>query len=362
MNIIKILFVEDQDVRNDLIEYFNGEIINDTKIIAESAETFTAGAEKISSNYYDLAVLDLCDGDPSENSEKEGITVLKAIQENVFIPVIFYSGLAYAIKELESDIITVVDKKDGFEALKVAIGEFISSNIGLIKSKVITHVNTELRDYFWDVVDNRKELFKSDNTDYSLGYLMLRRLSNSLSKQNIKNILGDTLINENKVHPMEFYVYPTLSLEYEAGEIIKKEGEFYVLLTPSCDYVERVTKKGNERKVGKVLLAIAKPLAEFPQFIAFKENGNNDNKNKLTQLIRNNVSDRFFFLPKTPFMNNRIVDFQNKTMVEYEDLVSFERVAKLDDPFAQSMIASFIRYYNRIGFPDIDSDYVLESL
>ena len=38
------------------------------------------------------------------------------------------------------------------------------------------------------------------------------------------------------------------------------------------------------------------------------------------------------------------------------------RIAKLDNPFAQSMTASFIRYYNRIGFPDIDVDYVLSKL
>jgi len=49
-------------------------------------------------------------------------------------------------------------------------------------------------------------------------------------------------------------------------------------------------------------------------------------------------------------------------MVEYGDLKDFIRLAKLDNPFAEGMIASFIRYYNRIGYPDIDSDYVIDRL
>jgi len=49
-------------------------------------------------------------------------------------------------------------------------------------------------------------------------------------------------------------------------------------------------------------------------------------------------------------------------MVNYEELTTFTRVAKLDDPYAQSMIASFIRFYNRIGFPDIDADYVIQNI
>ena len=49
-------------------------------------------------------------------------------------------------------------------------------------------------------------------------------------------------------------------------------------------------------------------------------------------------------------------------MIDYADLSRFTRIARLDDPFAQSMVTNFIRYYNRIGFPDIDSNYVIENL
>lgn len=46
-------------------------------------------------------------------------------------------------------------------------------------------------------------------------------------------------------------------------------------------------------------------------------------------------------------------------MIQYEEIKDFTRLAKLDNPFAEGMIASFIRYYNRIGYPDIDSEYII---
>ncbi len=49
-------------------------------------------------------------------------------------------------------------------------------------------------------------------------------------------------------------------------------------------------------------------------------------------------------------------------MVRYEELREFKRIAKLDDPYAEAMTATFIRYYNRVGCPDIDAEYILNAL
>jgi hypothetical protein len=130
------------------------------------------------------------------------------------------------------------------------------------------------------------------------------------------------------------------------------------------------------RKADKVLLATAKEFKALPDFIkreelknkkdrSEKENqqlSNAEGKLKTWMSNRGGEQDRYFFLPSTPFIDNLVIDFQIKTMVDYNDLKSFRRVAKLDLPYAQSMISSFIRYYNRIGFPDIDVDYVLAGL
>jgi DNA-binding response OmpR family regulator len=358
---LKLLFVEDQEIRNDLVEFFNKSEILGHTIIADMAETFELGIEKIKTINYDLIILDLCKGEPAEDAEREGLAVLKQIQSYSFIPVIFYTGIAHSIMELQSEVVGVVNKSDGLKVLQEEIERIISSNIALLKHKILSHVNDELRNYFWDIIDKQKEIFKPSTTDYSLGYLMLRRLSDSLSKENIKKLLGDNKINEDKSHPMEFYIYPTADGDYEAGEILTKDGIYYAVLTPSCDFIED-EKIHRMRSVGRVLLVVAIPLVDNDYYKDYKRTNNRTNRDRLAKLIETRKGDQYFFLPGTPFMENLVLNFQNKIMVDYSELKSFERLAKLDDPFAQSMVASFIRYYNRIGFPDIDSNYVIDNL
>ena len=246
----------------------------------------------------------------------------------------------------------------GIDQLKVEIERIIGSNIALIKRKINDHIKITLRDYFWKTVHDNKNLIEPIKNDVSLGYLLLRRLANSLSKENIKSLLGDDKIEEGKAHPMEFYIYPPHTSEYELGEILLKEGIYYVVLTPSCDFV----KEGKRpRKVGQILLAVATPLKEtenFKKYIGNKEKY----KQSLASLIESRKGDRYFFLPGTPFIDHLVLDFQNKTMINYENLKDYERITKLDTPFAESMSSSFVRYYNRIGFPDIDSDYIINDL
>lgn len=100
-----------------------------------------------------------------------------------------------------------------------------------------------------DTKENNK--FKPEDNDYSLGYLLLRNIGNSLSKENIANVLEDTSINRDKVHPMEFYIYPIIGREFENGDIVQdnNSGEVFVILTPSCDFVERFD--GGGRSLGR---------------------------------------------------------------------------------------------------------------
>jgi hypothetical protein len=208
--------------------------------------------------------------------------------------------------------------------------------------------------------------------DFSLGYLMLRKFGNSMSKEKISEILGDIELKKDKVHPMAFYLYPTdKSTEYENGEILQKGDDIFIILTPSCDFIDR---GGGKRKVGKVLLVKTQLLTETDEYKSYlkkkKEDGKTDksvkemesDKNNLTKTITSGRSDRYFFLPRTPFIDNRVIDFQMKEMVDYSNLKDFTRLAKLDNPYAEGMTASFIRFYNRIGYPDIDSELIISKI
>jgi DNA-binding response OmpR family regulator len=360
---LKVLFVEDDEkLGENLVRSFTDMEIAGHQIKPELQTSFDKAVSTISHYDYDIVILDLYQ-DQGTKDEEAGIKILEKIRQTAFVPVIFYTGHAYKITDLSSEIVGVVNKAEGIDGLVKEMERIISSKLALIKGRIYNHLREFLRQYFWETVDTHKEIFKPGQSDVSLGYLLLRRFANSLSKENIKDLLWDDKIDSHKVHPMEFYIFPVTSKEYEAGEIVKNDDGIYVLLTPSCDFVSRTKKDGSsERKVGSVLLAKVIELDAFSQLQAYKDNQNKENRNRLIAIISNNLSDRFFFLPKTPFINNSVIDFQKKIMVEYEQLSTFQRVAKLDAPISESMISSFIRYYNRIGFPDIDADYVLNNL
>lgn len=363
MKTLKILYIEDDsENRSDLIEALSGQVINGQTIEIEGEATFEVGIRRI--HDFHMVILDLYKGKAGDEGETAGIQLLDLIQKNMFIPVIFYSGTTAKVNDFRSQVIGIATKGDGGIAeLKQEIKRLSDHNLPYIREKIHQHINNKLRDYFWVIIQKKKDIFKPEDQDYSLGYLLLRNIGNSLSKKNIINILEDLSINKNeeKVHPMEFYLYPTdNSNEYESGEIITNihDKVFYVILTPSCDFIQR-KNKGGKRKADNILLAKANPLSTTEPFQKYKKN---KDKGPLSELIRSK-NERYFFLPGTPFLQNMVVDFQNKIMVNYEDLrLNYERIAKLDSPFAEAMATRFIRYYNRVGFPDIDVDYILNHL
>lgn len=365
MKNLKILYIEDdKDNREELIELLSDWEINDCKIIIEGEESFEIATRRICEDGFHMVILDLYKGRAGDCGEMLGLTTLRDVKSHIFVPIIFYSGNTAAVSNFKSQVVGVATKGDGgIDELKNEIGRLTSHNLPFINENIYKFINGKIKEYFWGTIQENNTTFKPDNNDFSLGYLLLRNIGNSLYRDNIYKILGDNSIAEDKVHPMEFYIYPRKDdVEYENGDILEnnESKDVYVILTPSCDLISTGTR---QRKAEKVLLVNAKLLTEIEEFIAYKDKQNKENKNNLTKIIESRKSDRYFFMPSTPFIANRVIDFQDKSMVNYDELnTNFTRIAKLDNPFAQSMTASFIRYYNRIGFPDIDVDYVISKL
>ncbi len=418
-NTLRILSVEDEEDQRDILKKVFSKPILEKEIEFKSIDDFESAIAEITKNDYHIVILDIYKGKPDDNID-EGEKILKAIQNERFIPVIFYSGNTKNVKNLRSQMVGVVTKAEegGIANLKKEVERLVKSNLPFIRENIHNYLEKELKEYFWDIIHQKKGIFRADKEDFSLGYLMLRKFGHSLSKEKIAEILGDDSLKQDKAHPMQFYIYPTDdNQEFECGEIVKSKenNEFFVILTPSCDFIKT---SGRKRKAEKILLVRTIELEKVKEYKEQKDKYINcdteykkvkqeyetlkkeikninidenidkikeyfeletiyeklnktyksyDNcKNNISSIIETRKSDRYFFLPKTPFIEeNRVIDFQNKEMVSYESLSdpkNYERIAKLDSPFAESMVASFIRYYNRIGFPDIDTDYILSNL
>ena len=363
---LRILYVEDiEESRIDLMDLLSSEEINGYTITCDGEASFDTAVTKC--NDYHIVILDIYQGEATQGGVDLGSGTFEKIKEKIFVPVIFYSGDTRNVAELKSQVVGVAHKGDGgYDELKSELERLTKHNIPFLKENIYLYLEEEYKKYFWKIIQEQNKIFTPVGDDYSLGYMLLRNIADSLSRKKIKIILGDEAIHEDKVHPMEFYIYPSTTGEFESGEIIKRKGadDYFVIVTPSCDFIERY-KRGESagRNAERILLIKAIPLVEFPEYQKYQASPNKDNTNSLIKLISSSKSDRFFFLPGTPFITNLVIDFQQSSTADYESICNdYERVAKLDNPYAQSMSASFIRYYNRIGFPDIDIDYIIGHL
>lgn len=359
MDEIKILYIEDEtDAANELKAILEAQTIEELPIKVETENDFNAGIEKIKNNNYNIIILDLCD-DKNGDQDRSGESVLMEVQKHSFTPIIFYSGHAHNITDLNSCIIRVISKGgDGTDQLEDAIKDIVRIKLAGLRNAIHKHIDDELNSYFWGTIHPERSKFPP-KTDFSLSHLILRRISNSLSINGISKLLNDPTISEDKMHPMGYYIYPTNTLlEYSYGEIVKKDDEYFVILTPTCDFQLRDGKRNVEYVILNKAIELSKHTSAYENY---KSSKSASSQKELTRLINNN-SSRYHFLPKTLFIPNLLMDFQNKMLISYDDLKGYSRLATLDSPFAESMLIRHISYYNRIGTPDIDIDYILDNL
>jgi hypothetical protein len=211
----------------------------------------------------------------------------------------------------------------------------------------------------------------SDRT--ALAYLLARRLAMSLSGPGIRQLaqdLGDptgTAAVEGRVHPMQYYVMPPVELAPLAGDLyqgqIGDQTGHWVLLTPSCDLVA-----GRERAKW-VLLARCAPLTEQTEYQKWQAGLPQPSRTadrRLCALLRDNRQngqpERFYFLPGTLALPDLVVDFQQLVTLPREQIDSLERLASLDSPFAEALLARFARYFGRLGTPDLDLEVIVAKL
>jgi hypothetical protein len=118
-----------------------------------------------------------------------------------------------------------------------------------------------------------------------------------------------------------------------------------------------------------VLLARCIPLEDQPEYEAWLAKlpaPSNTVVDEIKRLLRNSrklgQADRVFFLPAALTLPNLIIDFQQIEKIRADDLAALDRVASLDSPFAEALVARFTRYFGRVGTPDLNVDAVMGRL
>ena len=129
---------------------------------------------------------------------------------------------------------------------------------------------------------------------------------------------------------------------------------YWLIITPSCDFAQE--------KADHFTLAKCERLVDRDEFKKWLEKKDGASTQRLDQIFEDKRGDRFKFLPRAFFVPDLVVDFQQLRSLGIESMKNFKQVATLDSPFAESVMARFSRYFNRLGTPDIDKAVIINRL
>mgnify|MGYP001175358981 CR=1 FL=1 len=367
-----ILFVDDdpdicRQVKAALEKSFQEGVVTVT-----TKTSFPDTLGELENHRYDVLILDVRLGSHEVDQDTEaGVQTLDAIKARRFLPVIFYTALPAKVRDLESPPVWVVQKDAGIPALIEAINVVLDTGLPLVNRALIQHLEFIQRDYMWGFVLQHWRDLGKENDRITLAYFLARRLAMSLSGSGIEELAerlgysGKDVFDEELAHPLRYYIMPPVSKLPMAGDIlIDADQKYWVVLTPTCDFVPR---KGGKTKADHVLLVECSPLENEKEYVEWRESpDSNYKKEALLNLLRNNRKagqpDRYFFLPSAMILPNLVVDFQKTKTITGDDLKNYQRLASMDSPFSEAIILRYSQFYGRVGTPDLNCDIVLNSL
>lgn len=372
----RILCVDDEHgIVDNVRDFLEDEEVDafGSKPVVTTDTKFDDSLTQLERSRFDLLILDVRVGAGGGDDEEAGLRALEQIRERRFLPVVFYTNIPGAVEHLAtSPLIHVVEKTRGLDSLLKAVRGAFATGLPEVNRALIRHVEDVQREYMWDFVGNNWERFGETPDRASLAHLLARRLAVSLSGSGVERLaaaLGEEAppAAEGRVEPMRYYLLPWVEKTPLAGDLYHGrigdiEG-YWVLLTPSCDLANEPVK------AEFVLLAKCLPLEEQQEYRAWREKlpvPGPAQKKKLELLMRNRREktqpERYYFLPAALTLPNLIVDLQQIEKIPTAELDQFDRLASLDSPFAEALVALFTRYFGRLGTPDLNTDSVLARL
>lgn len=165
-------------------------------------------------------------------------------------------------------------------------------------------------------------------------------------------------------HEAEFYIIPPIRKYIAAGDIVNKEGDRFIVLSPACDVAVRDVKDGKPViNAGSIVLA---PVHELTRE-AFIKNGvikEDDNakelKKKLNEIIKAQ-REKYVLIPEYRNIAAGVVDFQNLITWSLDEYLTAKRLATVTGAFLKDIQSRFAAYYGRQGQPDLDKKDLLKK-
>lgn len=361
--VLRLLIVEDDErvieTYQSSIKAFNKtepdiEITAEFENAKDNAITILKNPDK----NFDGAIVDLNLKGLGVN-DASGNEVIKEITENLQFPVFVISGTPHSVDKdfTESDFLKIRQRDEAdFDYL----GEFVKIfNTGI--TQILNRKGTiekKINDIFWKHLSSSLSLWKNDdknspeNKQKSLLRYVLSHLNEHLELTE-ESDFEDYL-------PAEIYITPPIKNKVFTGDLVvdKELGDYYVVLTPSCDLAQSKAKD--------LLLASVETFDKenlLSNTIASAKKGDLDSETNLKNIIKNSYSPKYHFLPGYLDIKMGIINFQKLCTVRVKDFdKKYEVKAAINGNFTKDIVARFSYYYARQGSPDFNVQDIYNSI
>ncbi|WP_404983767.1 response regulator [Cobetia marina] len=308
--------------------------------------------EKLLSREFDGAIIDL-NLDSQNPQAASGNVVLKAIVEQLRFPVCVVSG---NLSNLDPDLSNKASAFLKFYNRDVS-NDIIFNSLVDIYSTGITQIlggrgqiEKSLTKTFWNHFANNFDVWLGQD-EFQERLLLRYTLSHLLE------YLDEPNEDHKYYHEAEFYIMPPIKEVIATGDILDKDDEQYIVLSPSCDIVNR-SPAGQEPKINseRIVLALLHEVGveTFLREKIIKESSNKKERENILSDIIKGKRDRFLFLPGYSQIKPSVIDLQKIYTFSFEEVRSYHRLATVSGVFLKDIQSKFSAYYGRQGQPDLN--------
>ena len=377
---MKILIIDDDEAVRKLfleaIELWNG-LHKNSHVVAFDEPDFIKEPNEARSAIetsglveYDGLIVDLRFKDVIKGDE-----LLDAINQRLLrIPVVVYTGTPDSVRGLCYRVCTKSEVKADdilawFSDVKMSGLMSVIGRQGSIERK-LQDVFCRFQTYN---LDRWAALGKSCGPDVA---------ERSAMRYILMHLLDSLYLEDDMVFPDEFYLRVATEGPLKTGDVLLKDKEYYLVISPACDLVVRECGTTNTEFVVLLKLVSTEDAAEskvrekVAKFIKqVKENSKKDPTEAELKAQKEKVYSGFRFeqgkkprtyeyvhaIPSVSDMGAKYVAFRSVISVPYDKVLDeFARTGlRVAPPFLKDIQSRFASYYGRQGQPDIN--YALES-
>lgn len=360
---LNVLLVDDDPQSLELLVRTLPETIAGETIRWEPSDSFEGALRLIQERRFDIVVTDVYrDHEGTEKlpvtGDARGTGLLDEIRRRRFSPVLFITDGVFPPEYVDGPFFKLADKSED-TSIEARMTELIETGIPELARRLHDDLDRTSGSYLWTFLDeNWAAMEVGGLTDpIVLDRLLRRRASVQLGRLDGS---GNEATEHQLVEGAEFYLTPRIASDFRLGEIMRRDDEYRVILTPHCHL--GIQPGQDEPRAEFVLTALAVPWTKV-----FGDNPLEGRGLKKLDSLRRRLQSppdfgrglrgRYWFLPGFLDMDHQFVDFLQVASLPYKELSEkWASFAVLDVPFAEACQSCFVNFYSAVGLPALNPE------